>query len=357
MTSRPAPVRKETANVEFPAATWTSFDRYSRYGAIARAIRANLGPGTHHVLDVGDDSGWLRLFDEQLTAVSLDINVNPERLDGTISLVGDGAHLPVHDRSVDAVISSDALEHVSPDDRGAFLCELTRVSNLVVVAAPFDTPGVAGAEEFARRYAAAAMEAPQPQLEEHAGYGLPSLDETVAALTRAGLDVVATGNGNLQDWLLGMVLKHQLGSRPALGDLDLGFDVLYNMLLAGRNDLPPYYRHVLVGRRGQPVERGAVSTPGTDEVETSAVYAALLAASLAEVSRQDIEQRADVLEAQQQLFAEHLMERFSGVEAALMQLFERMDELRSLATSTDDLVRHPLKYFKSRLRRGEAAGG
>ena len=55
------PVRREHTHVEFPDAAWTSFDRYARYGAIARAVRANLGPGRHQVLDVGDASGYLEL--------------------------------------------------------------------------------------------------------------------------------------------------------------------------------------------------------------------------------------------------------------------------------------------------------
>ena len=49
-------IRKEHRHVEFPGATWTAFDRYSRYGAIVRALRATLGAGPLRVLDVGDGS-------------------------------------------------------------------------------------------------------------------------------------------------------------------------------------------------------------------------------------------------------------------------------------------------------------
>lgn len=371
MTSRPDPLRKEIVDVEFPAATWTSFDRYSRYGAIVRAIRANLGPGPIRVLDVGDDSGWFGLFDVEGTCISIDVNVNPERLDEHLYVVGDGARLPVRDRSFDAVVSSDALEHIAPKDRGAFLGELARVSDLVVVAAPFDTSGVAGTEEFVRRYVATSTAEPQPQLEEHAGFGLPSLDESSEVLRAAGLDVAMFGNGNLQDWLLGMVIKHQLGSRPELGELNIGFDALYNMLLARRNEVPPYYRHVLVGRRGAAAaSAGQPVPPDDDDAATSAVYAAVVSATLAELSRREITQRTDTLEVQHQVSAEHLMARFTGVEERLVtlqasieqtraelqnQLGEIYHRLQSDMQAYYDRFRHPVRTLVQRRERNEGA--
>lgn len=371
MTSRPDPLRKEIVDVEFPAATWTSFDRYSRYGAIVRAVRANLGSSAIRVLDVGDDSGWFGLFDVAGVSISVDVNINPERLDDRVYMVGDGARLPVRDRSFDAVVSSDALEHVDPKNRDAFLVELARVSDLVVVAAPFDTSGVAGTEEFVRRYVEASTSAPQPQLEEHAQYGLPSLEQAVGALRQAGLDVVTFGNGNLQDWLLGMVVKHQLGSRPELGQLNIGFDALYNMLLARRNDVPPYYRQVLVARRGAAAVVAGPSALSDDEhTETSAIYAAVVSATLAELSRRDITQRTDTLEVQHQVSAEHLMARFTGVEAQLASLHasiaqtraEQQNQLQTVYEALrDDMrtyyetFRHPVRALTKRRDRSEPA--
>ncbi|MEY2452974.1 MAG: hypothetical protein QOD92_2548 [Acidimicrobiaceae bacterium] len=348
MTSRPAPLRKESADVEFPAATWTSFDRYSRYGAIVRAIRANLGSEPIRVLDVGDDSGWLGLFDLDGTSISVDVNINPERLEEATYVVGDGARLPVRDRSFDVVVSSDALEHVAPESRREFLGELARVSDLVVVAAPFDTFGVAGTEEFVRRYVAASLGASQPQLEEHAQLGLPSLDDAAEALRDAGLDVVTFGNGNLQDWLLGMVVKHQLGGRPELGELNIGFDALYNMLLAGRNEVPPYYRHIVVGRRGVAAVNAGRPTSPANLTETAAVYAAVMSATLSELSRRELAQRADTLEMQHQVTAEHLMARFSGVEAALAGLQSSVLTMQNQLQSGRDLLRHPFRALGRR---------
>ena len=247
MNQRPAPPRKERAAVEFPEATWTSFDRYARYGAIVQAARANLAPGPRSAVDVGDNSGWLLVFDAELRAISIDVASNPHALDGTIGVMADGARLPMRDRCVDVALSSDVLEHVVPEHRARFVRELARVSDVVVIAAPFDTPGVAGAEEFVRRYVAAVTGGGQDQLDEHACHGLPSLETVVADLQGAGFEVAVRGNGNLQDWLLGMMLKHQLTASPMLDELNDGIDVLYNMLLAARNDV----RAVLPPRRGR----------------------------------------------------------------------------------------------------------
>ena len=181
----------------------------------------------------------------------------------------DGTRLPFGDGAFDAVVSSDVLEHVAPEGRDAFLAELTRVSrDLVVVAAPFDTAGVAGCEELARRYALFSAEVPQPQLEEHRDNGLPTLAATVSALEAAvgpagsGRAPVATaGNGNLWDWLLMMVLRFQLEARPDLRALSEGYDVWYNEALAGRADVGPFYRHLVVARRLGPPQLGPSSAP------------------------------------------------------------------------------------------------
>jgi hypothetical protein len=359
----PSPPRKETSTTEFPSAAWTSFDRYARYGTIVRTLRANLGPGRWRVLDVGDNSGWLLTFDRELVPISVDLVVNDERLDETIAVLGRGERLPIRDRGVDAVVSSDALEHVPPAHRGAFLSELARASDLVIVAAPFDTPGVAGAEEFVQRYVIAATGAPQDQLLEHADNGLPSIDDTVENLRAAGLDVQFRGNGNLQDWLLGMVLKHQLAEHETLDHLNDGFDVLYNMLLAARNDVEPYYRYVVTARRGAaPV---MAPPPEAWVADTGGLFAALVAANVGEVTKRELQLRAADLAADHRVAAEHLMARFSGIEATLTDLHHSVAELHhslaelhdsvgatgTVVSSIHDLLRHPVRAVGRRVRR------
>jgi SAM-dependent methyltransferase len=275
---------------EFPRATWTAFDRYARYGALARSVRSVLGGGEWKVLDVGDSSGYLGEFDAGLRAICLDVSMGADPLPGAVRVTGDGAALPFPDRSFDAVVSSDALEHVPPDRREAFLEELCRVARTVVaVAAPFDTAGVRGAEDLVRRYALLTLGREQDQLEEHLANGLPDRGAAAAVLRRAGLDVAVEGNGNLFDWLLLMLHKFQLEARPALAALMSGDDVFFNLALAGRNDRPPFYRHVIIGTRGAvPLRSPAPSHEENGLADTAALFAGLIAATNTEVSRQDV---------------------------------------------------------------------
>src|SRR3954468_16234667 len=97
------PPRLEVRHLQHPRASWTSFDRYDRYGAIARLLRATLGPGDHRVLDVGDSSGYLAAFDSGFRTVSLDVVASPEPLPGLLLAIGDGARLPFPDGAFDAV--------------------------------------------------------------------------------------------------------------------------------------------------------------------------------------------------------------------------------------------------------------
>ena len=284
--------RLETRYVRHPQAVWTSFDRYSRYAALAGVVRQSLGPGRHRVLDVGDASGYLRVFDPDLDVVSADVSSYGEPLPGAVRVVADGTALPFADATFDAVVSSDALEHVAPARRDGFLREAARVSrDVVAVAAPFDTPGVGGAEDLVRRYALLSTGTPQLQLEEHRDYGLPDLDATRATLQSCELQVDATGNGNLHDWVSMMLLKHQLMARPALDPLNAGYDLAYNFLFTGRNLVPPYYRHVVAGRRG--AAPAWAEPDGTDSPDAQPLLAAFLAANITEAVRQDVVPRLD----------------------------------------------------------------
>lgn len=359
--TRPTPARKEHAGIDHPLVGWTSFDRYARYASIASAIRINLGDGPNLVVDAGDSSAWLAGFDPSLRLVTVDLTIDPHRIVDASPVVGDGSRLPVRDGAVPAVVSSDALEHVLPDARPAFLRELARASSdMVVLAAPFDTPGVAGVEEFVRRFVFATTGIEQPQLEEHAERGLPELDLAVGTLETAGMRCAVVGNGNLHDWLLAMVLKHLLTGRDVLDLrlLDLSFDVMYNTLLADRNNVPPYYRHVIVARHDeQPILPTTVRHVEGEQPDVSALLAALTAASAAEGTRRSLTEVGHVverLEAQQDTAARHLMDRFSGVEAALAAVLSRLDQIDQKLDSVQadsEVLRHPLSAVSRRLRR------
>jgi hypothetical protein len=345
----------EPGEVAFPQATWTSFDRYGRYGAIVTAVRSSLGPGRLTVLDVGDSAGHLHLFDPGFDVVGLDVELAAEPLPDTVRVQADGTRLPFPDDAFDAVVSSDVLEHVAPEGRDAFLTELVRVARqLVVVAAPFDTPGVAGCEDLARRYALYSAEAPQPQLEEHRANGLPALDATRAGLEVGGWTTAVAGNGNLWDWLLMMVLRFQLEARRELRPLSEGYDLWYNEMLADRADVGPFYRHLVVaGPAGAPdlgdlVEvpagDGASGVPTGSAPDIAAVLAALIAADTTEAVRQDARVLARAQDA-----------RYEQLAARLDHLGDRLEALIELEVSMAEQVKRvlrPLAKISRPLRRG-----
>jgi SAM-dependent methyltransferase len=345
----PGPVRKERSHLEFPAAIWTSFDRYSRYGAITRAVRSSLGPGKLDVLDVGDTTGYLSIFDPDLRSIGLDLVLAPDHLADRGRVVGDGCRLPFADGRFDAVVTADTLEHVPPGQREAFLSEVARVSRrLVVIAAPFDTPGVAGAEELVRRFILLATGQPQVQLEEHREHGLPELEATAKRLQRSGYRVRATGNGNLHDWVTMMVVKHQLAARPALGPLDGGYDVLYNSLFAGRERVAPFYRHLVAGRRDDEPQLGTdVGLIEGTPPDISAILAVCAAANVAEAVRQDTVPKLDGLD-------RHLRSQLADVQSTLEHLQGQLAVLRDTDAKLDrllDLLRHPLRNVGGAVRR------
>jgi hypothetical protein len=346
-------IRGELAGVEFDRATWTSFDRYNRYGGIARCLRASLGPGTHRVLDIGDSAGYLRLFDADLDVTSIDLSLTELPIAGTTRLRGDGTALPFPDQAFQAVVSSDVLEHVPGPQRPAFLAELHRVTDdLLIVAAPFDTPGVAGVEELIRRYALLATGQPQEQLDEHRDNVLPDLDDTSAAVRSHFGEVSVRGNGNLQDWLVMMLLKHQLMARPALQPLLDGSDILYNLTLAGRDDVGPFYRHLVAARRsgevafGFPPERGG-------SLDAAVVLGALVDANLSEVVRQDTVPRLDDLLARAAVQQDQLRQA-SDTQAALVARLESVEAALADVQGLLHRLVKPLQIMRHPLRRTAA---
>ncbi len=343
-------IRKEHRHVEFPGATWTAFDRYGRYGAIVRALRATLGAGHLRVLDVGDGSGYLSAFDAGLEAVAADLHPSPDPLPGTVRLSADGTRLPFADRSFDAVVSSDALEHVPPHRRDAFVAELVRTSReLVLLAAPFDTPGVAGAEELVRRFVLLVTGGPQAQLDEHRDHGLPDLEATSARFADLGLQVGTAGVGNLHDWLGMMLVKHQLVARPALAPLEAGYDVAYNWLYSGRDQVPPFYRHLIAaGRSGPPVLGDDAPLDERSSDGISGVLAMFAAANVAEAVRQDTNTRLAVTERLVNELASGLGPRLDAIDEALVQLDARSRTIEHLL----NVFRHPMASAAGKVRRG-----
>lgn len=220
------------------------FDQYQRYRLVADILeQVRVSEGALDVLDVGGRTALLRRFlpgDE----VAL-VDVEPSDSPGLV--LGDGAKLPFQDASFDAVVTFDTLEHVPPQFRAAFLRECRRVSkNWVIIAGPYDTPGVAKAEEDLRVFLKEKLELDHRYLNEHHEHGLPSRDDTVSELMSLGGQVSSIGHGNLERWLVLMCLSIYMDHDAPLRSMASRFHKFYNRTLYASDHAGPVYRHAIV---------------------------------------------------------------------------------------------------------------
>jgi hypothetical protein len=161
-----------------------------RFRSIAPLID-ELGGG--ELLDVGSGSqgvaGWIGPG-WSVTAVDRsfeDIGAMRGPRDARARTVeGDARELPFGDRSYDAVLALDVLEHIEPEDRGRVLGELVRTARRRVIVA-----GPCGAAAFRADMRLAAglrrRGLPRPSwLEEHERNGFPSAGDLRAGLAPFG---------------------------------------------------------------------------------------------------------------------------------------------------------------------------
>ena len=182
------------------------FDQYQRYRVAADLVGLLEVPEGRPVVDVGGAPGFVESFLPDREAVVVDVEgKHPGRF-----VIADGARLPFSDRTFAVGLALDTLEHVpGRAHRPAFLAELRRVSDVVILSAPFADESVALAEAALHEFVLQRFGGPFPTLEEHAEHGLPELDETVAALGTEGWATASLPSGYLPRWLAGMLLHHE----------------------------------------------------------------------------------------------------------------------------------------------------
>lgn len=129
-------------------------DQYSRNFIISKGIREykklhNLEKV--RILDVGGRKGELDLFLDPGDELKL-LDIRPGKEKNL--LVGDATDMKEFpDGHFDIVTSGDVFEHIPKEKREAFVQECLRVSKeMVVLAAPFDMPGVSESEIKANEF-------------------------------------------------------------------------------------------------------------------------------------------------------------------------------------------------------------
>jgi len=235
-----------TEPIDFP------FDQYQRYRLTAELLtELNGGVPPSRILDVGGLSGdaqrgWQRPLAEFLpgSAVTvLDQGTPP--IAGYVA--GDGRRLPFADQAFFAAVSADVLEHVPRDGRPAFIDELLRVSGrFVILTAPIQRPATVMAEKMLLEYIRRLLGAEHRQLREHLDQALPRTEEVEGIFAGRGRPCVRFDSGYLPDWLMLMMIKHQLLALPDGARLNTLLDRYLNLSRYEAHQRAPGYRQVFV---------------------------------------------------------------------------------------------------------------
>lgn len=238
------------------------FDQYQRYRVISDSLdllRENDEP--LRVLDVGGAEGVILNFLAGDEVTILDVEV----AEGVPNFVaGDATAMPFDDGSFDYAISVDVYEHIPEDQREAYLSELRRVAHKgVLMAAPFDSDEVRGAERLANEFHRSVHLEANRWLDEHAENGLPDLEGSVRFFEGAGDRVTVIPNGYLPHWIAMISLTfYESHLQDGLEGISGRLNNFYNEFLYGHDNAEPSYRHVVISlKEGRDADFGSLATP------------------------------------------------------------------------------------------------
>jgi ubiquinone/menaquinone biosynthesis C-methylase UbiE len=256
------------------------FDMYQRYD-LCRAVLAKLAGRDATVLDVGGtlggDGGHLATTGDFMPDLPPPVATDVRAADHPDHRAAAPGALPFSDAAFDVLLCQDVLEHVPAAARAALLDELVRVARRwVLLAAPFDTPGVAAADAFLLALIQARHGYVHRFLDEHVRHGHPDLAVTRAAFEARGASVVVLPNGYLPYWEQMQTLNLAL-AEPAMGERYAEGQRRYNGRVADWRE--PAYRHLLIvdldGRRDWHAAVAALASGGPAPDDAGALSAVL----------------------------------------------------------------------------------
>lgn len=197
--------------IDWPEVLTWDHDQVLRYTAVAELLDRLLAAqdGKVTILDVGCNilDPWKYLLDpEKVRIVRCD--VEPLGSGPDFVLLERGRPLPFVERSFDAVVALEVLEHLPPESRQAFIADCFRVCRAGAIwTCPDGRPDVTQAEEAAEAAYRARHRQSHPFLREHAEYGPPTREEFRAALQALDTPYALFGNAPLSRWLALLVMN------------------------------------------------------------------------------------------------------------------------------------------------------
>jgi len=223
-------------------------DQFQRYRIATDIINALRGEKPMRVLEVGGYPPRLGDFlpDDQVVVTDL------TRSDDAGYVRADALDLPFGDKSFDAVVALDVLEHIPPDDRETFTAELSRVSeSFVVIAAPFDDGKglISGAEKLLKELIGDAHGYEHQYFEEHLKYGLPNIGNTIDYFHRNDWKVHTLPNGYFPRWFAIILAEYTIINKEIHEVIMPKLREYYNYHYYKADNREPAYRHVVVAGR------------------------------------------------------------------------------------------------------------
>jgi len=335
------------------------FDQHQRYRIVADAIeRLREDSGPLQILDVGGAEGIILTFLSEDRVTILD-QADVEGVPGFVK--GDATALPFEDESFDYVASVDVYEHIEPTSRKGYLSELRRVARRgVLLAAPFDSDVVRGAERVASEFHRSVHLRENVWLKEHAENGLPQLDGTRTFFEAYGDLVSVLPNGYLPHWLAMMCLTfYRSKFEGGPGGVFDRVNAFYNEYMYGLDNTEPCYRYLLVALR-EPVNVNLEALMSSDPTpertsQSFALFGMLSATFRASAQMAQKEGALARKEAQINDLSRRLAEQVSTEHTYRVQTERLINRLRQdhrkLERQRDDLQRQLAEVTGSRVWR------